>query len=1079
MTSVLWRVLPALVLIGSGSAAFADDTLSIGERLDPNTFLESQNLAYRFYLQGDGNLVLRRTSTQQALFSSATNGKGGVRFSMQGDGNAVLYTSNGAAVWSTQSNGSGANRLVMQNDGNLVLYTAQNRAVWATGTNTTDTGGGTDGGGNTGGGGTGGGSTGGGNGDNDGTATSSGRFSAPSAALYSLNSAKQRVFPSYVNSTFGGNGAAETWDGRVFVRTQTLGWFASAFRPQRITQNSDGTPNFGQGAFGTSLSLESNTQAPDMQHNWLAIVPDPAVTGENPYPSNASGSLQSSGTYRTYKALVYHTSLRNGDNDQMGLRKATFIVSNANTADAQLISAKFTTDFARLRLQSGADFRCIEPTVTLDGRLVVCQGHPNNDGRIDNLVYSWNSTPGATTNWRAPRSIANMYFDDRNTSVAGIPFRVRYPVAEKPLMDATGDDYASNELVKGAYPWISHDGSELFYQASRDGKDARRTGTSVVGRWTGGNIRHIDGPINRNRYATSRLFLSSPGAFTTMWTPYKDVPNLPIPYSVRGPSYPIFGSNSQDYSEVSFDDFLDGNYVMYLGMNEQLNRAGNFLVNNTPDTSGNFNNATLVGAKFPVEFNGRDELVGRYGQGIYFNAGNHLNVARTRGWDSLNEGVSVDMFVRKTSGSGTVRLFTLQSGVEVYLANGANLTAAIQDTAGVRRQINGPAIATGQWAHIAFTYSPISRDMTLYLNGASVATSKADGFGTLRTTGAVQVGPVSSTASLVLDEVKVSNVARRDYEIAHNANVRSHKAPSSALANTVPAHLRSLMNRATGVERFSLAAADLGEDLFNDVILSKQRTTSCSTCHSPSQSFTDGLDIARGNEPTDAGTRNTPSLFNRLFSSRQGWSGLSASLDKQALDPIQARHEMNLPIAEAVQRLSTEGNYRTRFQQVFGEGPTAVNLPIALASFQALQYAPKNRVDEFREGNLSVLSASERRGLTLFEGKARCSGCHADQNYTDESFRNNGIVSNGDIGRADVTGRNRDFKLFKVPSLREVSMTGPYMHDGSVSTLEEVVAAYNRGTANDPSIDTDIRPLELNSQEMSDLVAFLRALSGN
>ncbi len=1067
-------------------------------------------------MQGDGNLVLR-SSRGSSVWSTATNGRGANRAVIQNDGNFVLYTSSNAAVWATGTSQSTADTtlpvitLVGSAGMNIVRGTTFNdpgataadnvdgnittRIVRTGSVNTGTTGAYTlrydvrDAAGNAaatvtrtvtvtapaGGG------TGTGNADNDGRASSTGQFSAPSAALYSLNNAKQRSFPRHIDTGFGGNGHAETWDGRVFVRTRTAGWFASAFRPQRISLNSDGTPNFQDGAFGNSVALELTADVSDMQHNWIAIVPDPAVSGENPYPSNSSGTYQATGTHRTYKAMVIHTSLRNGDNDQMGQRRATIIVSNGNTADAQVVSARFTSSFSKYTVAGGADFRCIEPSVTVDGRLIVCQGHPENNGRIDNLVYSWNSTRGATTNWRVPKSIANMYHDDRNANVEGVPFRVRYPVAERPLKDAAGADYTADTLVKGAYPWISHDGAELFYQATRvnaDNSGARRSGATVVGRWTGWTLRHIDGPINRNRHATSRLFLSSPGAFTTMWIPYKDVADLKIPYSVNGPSYPIFGSNAQDYSEIAFGDYLDGNYVMYLGMNEQLARDGTYMKTSTPDTSGNHNNGALVGARFPLEFNNNDNLVGRVGQAIHFNSGNHINVTRNRGWESLRDGFTVDFWVRQSSGSGTVRLFTLQNGIEVYLANGTTVTGAMMDTAGVRRQLSGSNLGNGQWAHIAFSYNAFSKAMTLYVDGIRVANSTVTGFGTLQTAGALQVGPVNSTASMILDEIKVSNVARHTHEIAHNAYSRSHRAPNSALRAVVPPHLGALAGQLSAVDRFSLAAADLGEDLFNDVILSSQRTTSCATCHQDSMAFTDGNAIARGNEPTDAGVRNTPSLLNRVFSTFQGWSGQAAMLDRQALVPIQAAHEMNLPIAEAVQRLRSHATYNSRFQNVYGEPPTAENIAAALASFQATRFAPQNRVDEYREGNLSVLSASERRGLQLFEGKARCSGCHAGQNYTDESFRNNGLTTGEDIGRADMTGRNRDFRLFKVPSLRELSSTGPFLHDGSINSLREVLEGYNAGGLGDPMADTDVRPLELSSQELSDLESFLNALSG-
>lgn len=1212
----------AFAVFSNGSSRLLADEFMVS-----NQYLQSSDGRFRFYLQNDGNLVLRVQSNGQSLWSSGTYGTGAVRLNMQSDGNLVLRTASGSAIWSTRTNGSGANRATLQSDGNFVLYTAANAAAWATdtpqapsdvtrpvisllgsasmtivrGASFTDPGASatdnvdgnitvrivktgvvntavvgsytlrydvsdnagnaaltvsrtvlvnapadttrpvislsgsasmslvqgssfvdpgasatdnidgnitarivktgavntavvgsytlrydvSDNAGNAalsvsrtvsvtagsvspp------------GNGDNDGTAASTGQFSAPSAASFSLNNAKQRVFPRAVDTGFGGNGHAETWDGRVFVRTRTAGWFASSFRPQRITLNADGTPNF-SAAFGNdSIALELNSEATDMQHNWIAIVPDPDVLGENPFPSTSTGSFSASGTHRTYRALVYHTSLRNNDNDQMGIRKATIIVSGANTADAEVISARFTTPFSRLRIESGADFRCIEPSVTLDGRLVICQGHPENNGRIDNLVYSWHPTPGATTNWRAPKSIADMHYDDANVVIAGVPFRVRFPIAERPLRDAAGSAYQRGDLVKGAYPWVSHDGSELFFQASREGMSARRTATTVVGRWTGWSFRHIDGPTNRSRHRDSRLFMSSPGAFTTMWAPYKDVAELKIPYTVYGPSYPIFGSNAEDYSEVGFDDYLDGNYVLALGMNEQMDRIGTYLKTNTPDTSGNFNNATLVGARFPLEFNNSDVLVGRVGQGIHFNAGNHLNVARARGWDSLRAGFTVEFFLRKSSGSGTVRLFSMQNGIEVFLDGGASITGAIVDSAGVRRQLAGPAIANDQWTHIAFSYNAFNKNLGLWVNGNRVESMAVSGFGTLQTNGAVQVGPVNSTATMILDELKVSNIARHAHEIAHNAFSRSHRAPNAALLSQIPAHLSSLRAQASAVDRFSTAAAVLGETLFNDPMLSKQRTTSCATCHQASRSFTDGKAIARGNEPTDAGVRNTPMLLNRAFSSFQGWSGQAQSLDRQALVPIAAAHEMNLPIAEAVQRISANSAYSSAFQSVYGQAPNAENIAAALASFQATRFAPRNRVDEYRAGNRSTLTAAEARGLLLFDGKARCSGCHAGQNYTDESFRNNGLTQGGDIGRADMTGRDRDFRLQKVPSLRELRSTAPYLHDGSVATLAQLIALYNAGGRGDAMADTDIRPLELTAQEMLDLEAFLRALSVN
>ncbi|NVJ60249.1 MAG: DUF5011 domain-containing protein [Gammaproteobacteria bacterium] len=1061
-----------------GDTPTSSNSLQPSSRLDFNARLTSSNGNYRLYFQTDGNLVLRDINGN-AIWSSGTHNQGGDRFVFQSDGNLVIYAGNNP-LWDSGTNGDNPDRLVLNNNGSLVLYRG-NTVVWSvgnpppTGGDDGSTGGGDDG--STGGGDDG--STGGGDdGSTGGETPTTGlnRFSTPEAALYSLNDKRPRGFPRVTDTNFNGNGHSVTWDGRLFVVKRSQGWFAAAFRPERIVRNNDGTVDFTQGAFGSTLLMLANEDAPDMQVNWLAIVIDPTETRENPYPSDARGNYLANGTYRTYKALVYHTSKRNGDNDQMGYQRATFVVSNGNTRDAQVVRADFTTEFQRFRTVANLDFRCIEPSATIDGRLVICQGHPDNNGRIDNLVYSWNPTPGGVTGWSVPKSIANMYWDDRNTMVDGIPFAIRYPVAERPLLDQSGNDYNPNELVKGAYPWVSRDGSEIFYQASREGVSARRTATTVVGRWTGWTFRHIDGPINPMR-SKSRLFLSSPGAFTTMWSPFKDVDDLKIPYSTRGPSYPIIGSNSRDYSEVSFDDYLDGHFVLYYGMNEQVDRSGSYQVTKTNDTSGNFNNGTLVGAKFPKEFNDQDTIVGRYGQAIYFNSGDYIDVDKAKGWDSIKNEMTIDFYVQVRNASGRVSLFEMQNGAEVFLRNGSGLSAAIEDVNGIRYQVDGTNIPTNRWVHIAFTFNAEAKSLALYVDGKRVANRVLANVANVRNDGRVRIGPVGSSALLLLDEMKVSNVTRKPYEIAHYANVRIDNAASGELMAKIPNHFRSLRFQASNVEGFSEEAATLGSDLFSDVILSKNRTTSCATCHNPELKFTDGLAIAKGNEPTDAGFRNTPTLVNRLFSTFQAWDGSANTLDTQASVPITAEHEMNLSIEEAITRLTQDPSYNQRFQSVFGTGPTEANLNRALAAFQVTQFSERTRVDDYLSGKRNALSAAEERGLRLFNNKARCSGCHAGANFTDESFRQTGIVENNDLGRAISSQRERDHRLFKVPTLRNLAFTAPYMHDGSIATLREVVQFYNLGAPDSVNKDTDIRPLELSEQEMNDLVSFLNALS--
>ena len=412
-----------------------------------------------------------------------------------------------------------------------------------------------------------------------------------------------------------------------------------------------------------------------------------------------------------------------------------------------------------------------------------------------------------------------------------------------------------------------------------------------------------------------------------------------------------------------------------------------------------------------------------------------------------------------------------------FLRDGNRLSAVIEDTRGVRYQLDGSQLPFNEWVHIAFTFNADTRKLVLYIDGRQVASRVVANVSNLQNNGRVRIGPFNSSALLLLDEVKVSNVAREPFEIAHYANNRFNNAASGELVEKIPKHFRSLRFQATQVSGYSDEAAELGEALFFDTMLSKNRSTSCATCHNPELKFTDGLSLAKGNEPTDDGFRNTPTLFNRMFSTFQSWDGASSSLDTQAKVPITAEHEMNLPMGQAIERLSNNTVYKQRFQSVFGTGPNERNLNQVMAAFQATQFSDRTRVDDYLEGNVNALTEEERRGLQLFNEKARCSGCHSGANFTDESFRQNGITDSNDTGRYGVTDRDRDHKLFKVPTLRNLAYTAPYMHDGSITSLREVVLFYNLGAPETVNRDTDIRPLELTEQEVDDLVSFLNALS--
>lgn len=275
--------------------------------------------------------------------------------------------------------------------------------------------------------------------------------------------------------------------------------------------------------------------------------------------------------------------------------------------------------------------------------------------------------------------------------------------------------------------------------------------------------------------------------------------------------------------------------------------------------------------------------------------------------------------------------------------------------------------------------------------------------------------------------------------------------------------------------------AALGRKLFFDERLSRDNSVSCATCHDPEIGFTDREPVAVGVDK-QKGTRRTPRLINRGYGQTFFWDGRAQSLEEQVLKPIENPIEMDLSLAEAVGRVAEDPDYATAFQTAFGAGPDASTLAMALASYVRTIVSGDSPYDRYVAGDSDALTPEQKRGLELFRGKAACAVCHLGPNLTDEEFHNTGVGwKDGppeDIGRAKVTNHPEDRGAFKTPTLREVSLAGPYMHDGSLETLEDVIDFYNDGGEANDYLDRDMAELDLTDQEKADLVAFLEALNG-
>lgn len=273
--------------------------------------------------------------------------------------------------------------------------------------------------------------------------------------------------------------------------------------------------------------------------------------------------------------------------------------------------------------------------------------------------------------------------------------------------------------------------------------------------------------------------------------------------------------------------------------------------------------------------------------------------------------------------------------------------------------------------------------------------------------------------------------------------------------------------------------AGLGRRLFFDPILSADNTIACASCHQPSHGFA-GIEARPRGIRGQRGARRAPSLFNRAYGTAFFWDGREATLEGQALRPIEDPTEMGSTIAAALGRLRSDATYKSQFEAAFADGVTAGNLGRALASFERVLLRGDSVVDRFRrKGDTQSLSAQERQGLWLYESKGRCWRCHVGSNFTDEAYHNTGVgwgKEPADLGRFAVTKKEEDRGRFKTPTLRGVLLTGPYMHDGSVPSLEAVVEFYNRGGGANPNRDSVLAPLNLSKDEVRDLVAFLKAL---
>lgn len=278
---------------------------------------------------------------------------------------------------------------------------------------------------------------------------------------------------------------------------------------------------------------------------------------------------------------------------------------------------------------------------------------------------------------------------------------------------------------------------------------------------------------------------------------------------------------------------------------------------------------------------------------------------------------------------------------------------------------------------------------------------------------------------------------------------------------------------------FSKSRIALGRRLFYDPALSKDSTRSCSSCHAPALAFSDSTAVSLG-IGNRMGARNSPSLANVAYQKKLLREGGVPTLEMQILVPIQEHNEFDFNILLMADRLQKMPEYVIMADKAYGRTPDAFVITRSIAAFERTLLSGDSPYDQYAyQGKNNAISAAAKQGLELFESeRLNCSKCHSGFLFTNQAFMNNGLYEvYPDSGRIRLTGLELDRGVFKVPSLRNIALTAPYMHDGSLQTLDAVIDHYETGGKQHPNKSPLLKPFSLTSQERADLLAFLRSLT--
>jgi hypothetical protein len=565
-----------------------------------------------------------------------------------------------------------------------------------------------------------------------------------------------------VPSSFGGNGHNISFDGRLFMVRDSQGWGARMLRPEAVTYRPDGLPDASGPMWSARVVMLSTPNPADLLENALAICePDPSKA---PYSCDEAGNASGAGPYDCYDVWILDSdALTPADQGGFVMRRRhlTLWVADPKTPTARIHKHTLSPTLEPL----STSIRGIEPTVTADGKLMVWQGHPDNDGKIDIMMYSVNANACAASGWSTPKVISRMATDP---AVVGT-----YRLAERTLRAADGSTFSPGDLVRGAYPWLMPNGDAVVFQASNmpcrgtedpPGCGPRRNSFAVLGYSTNWGIAIVDGGVNPSTTDIVRLFFSSPGPTTFSELPV--TPGLDV--------WPFMGSNTSNYVELVFDDGLDGNYAGLWHFNENVNKDGDLDLSRVPDVSGYFNTGSLMGGMSVATDNN-----GVLGRALTFDGvDDYVNVPHSITLNPVN-GITIDFWIRPTidpdcDGNNNYRQLlgkgNINTGTYSVVVEESRALQVRFNIGGNQEPVIGPPLALNAWTHVSCEYDGETGAAGCWYDDVQVADTMLT-VGTLTpSTGALTIGAPGARAACpngdgafagMLDELSVSRYARR------------------------------------------------------------------------------------------------------------------------------------------------------------------------------------------------------------------------------------------------------------------------------------------------------------------------------